>query len=234
MKRAILAAALAMVLVPSAAFADSVDFGFTGGTVSITWDTIAGSSTWTVLSNPSSGTIIAAGGTGLGTFTFTTGMWQSCVDVDCNSSVYAPGGSIIFTTGANFNTAVELATGVNPGLAVGTVVFSGSFSDNTTFSCVLTNGSCEPIGGSYHFNLSGPVTGELLQALLDILGISSPNTNADGSLITLILTVPNGGNGGSIGSGNVVVTPVAEPGTLALLGTGFLGILGMVRRRSLA
>lgn len=234
MKRAILAAVLAVLLVPSVAFADSVDFGFTGGTVSITWDTISGDSTWTVLSNPSSSTIIAAGGSGLGTFAFTSGDWQSCVDVECFTSVYAPGGSIVFTTGVNFNAAVELATGTNPGLAVGTVVFTGSFTNDTIFSCVLTNGACEPIGGSYHFNLSGAVTGEVHQALLDILGISSANTNADGSLITLILTLQTGESDGTIGSGNMVVTPVAEPGTLALLGTGFFGILGMVRRRSVA
>ena len=55
--------------------------------------------------------------------------------------------------------------------------------------------------------------------------------NVQGFLVggSSVATVINMGKGGIVGSSDTIVTP--EPGTLGLLGTGLVGLAGLVRRK---
>ena len=92
------------------------------------------------------------------------------------------------------------------------VVFSGSFSGPVTWSLItLAN-------GTHNYTLSGAVSG------------------ANGANAATIQFTINTGKGYfhrkvKIASGDTSVTTTPEMGTLGLLGTGLLGIAGLIRRK---
>ncbi|MGB7586942.1 MAG: PEP-CTERM sorting domain-containing protein [Terriglobales bacterium] len=197
---------LALVL-PLSALADSsnqVDFGNTGGTLtgSDAGMSLGGSTLTSVVNYDGLGTIT---GNDLGSLSFTTGALLS--GNLQNGATFAGGGSF------------QIATNGTNGLPDG-VIFTGSFSGDVSWQALtLSNGTKE-------YTLTGPVSGMLVEGNQNIavVGLTVQLTvsvsNASGNVISIM-----------IASGNTNLTPVPEPGTLGLLGTGLLGIGVLVRQK---
>ena len=202
MKRIVWMAVLALAL-PLAAFAGDVDFGNSGGT-------LTGNSAGLTLTGSNLTTVI---GMGLGT---------------CSTA--APCGTMSFTTsglisgdtvnGGTFDSGgtFTITSNGTDGIPAGTI-FNGTFSGPVTWS---HNGATIGVVGSIEYTLSGRVTG----------------TWSNGSTVagtTIQITFNTGKNGfqGSVGlgSGDTIITTAPEPGTLGLLGTGLVGLAGIVRKK---
>ncbi|MFZ0285969.1 MAG: PEP-CTERM sorting domain-containing protein, partial [Terriglobales bacterium] len=144
-------------------------------------------------------------GNDLGSLSFTTGALLS--GNLQNGATFAGGGSF------------QIATNGTNGLPDG-VIFTGSFSGDVSWQALtLSNGTKE-------YTLTGPVSGMLVEGNQNIavVGLTVQLTvsvsNASGNVISIM-----------IASGNTNLTPVPEPGTLGLLGTGLLGIGVLVRQK---
>jgi len=206
MRRVILLTLLALTL-PIAAFgSSSVDFTNSGGTLTGTNSGFSlANSTLVAVNGFNGGGLIT--GNNLGSATLTTGALVSgSLQM---GGTFASGGSFTITgNGSN-------------GLPNGTI-FSGSFSGPVTWTLVtLAN-------GTHNYTLTGNLSGVLT-------GSGASNG------VTVQLTVNtgkgffNGSVGLSSGDTNVssgLVTP--EPGTLGLLGTGLVGVAGLMRRKTKA
>ena len=201
-KKIMLLAVLALAL-PLAAFASSsIDTTNVGGT-------LTGSASGLSLSNSTltqvSGLFGNSGliqGSDLGTVSFTTGAL---------TSGSLTGGNATFATGGTFTITGNGVNGVPNG-----VIFSGTFSGPVT---VVENGA----GSSFSYTITGALSGTLYTGF---------KTVAATSQITVFTHKGPLVNGGSvtISSGDTTIV-VPEPGTLSLLGTGLIGLAGVIRRK---
>lgn len=201
MRRLVFVVLLALAL-PMAAWANS-DFVFnnSGGKVTVG----SGQSLWLSGSTLMSFTNLnGATTTGtLGTVSFGTGALIS--------GSLGAGGS--FAGGGSFTIAGNGSNGIPNG-----VVFAGSFNGPVTWTAIF-NSSGQSGKGNWTYVLRGTVSG---------LINGSPAT---GGAVQFTFDVPNGkpfSKGVRLNSGTTTVT-VPEPGTLGLLGTGLLGLAGLLR-----
>lgn len=201
MKRMVLMALLALAL-PLAAFAsNSIDFTNSGGTLS-------GSSSGLTLSGSELIAVNGLNGLGLvtgdlGSLTFSTGSLQAGGSLQMGGTFNAGGTFVITSNGSN-------------GLPSG-VLFNGTFSGPVTWTLVtLAN-------GTHNYTLTGSISGTWFNG-----------TTVNGATVQLTINTGKGFFNGStqISSGDTnvsIVTP--EPGTLGLLGTGLVGLAGLLRRK---
>jgi hypothetical protein len=186
---------------PIAAFADQVDFSNNGGV-------LAGSSAGLSLTGSELTSVVGLNGLGqiqggLGGLTFSTG--------SLSSGSLAMGGT--FNGGGSF---VITGNGSQTGIPNG-VIFSGSFSGPVTWTMItLAN-------GTHEYQLSGAISGTWYNT----------GTTVYGATIQLTINTGKGFFNGStmISSGDTNIVVVPEPGTLGLLGTGLLGLAGVLHRK---
>jgi hypothetical protein len=168
--------------------------------------TLTGNSSGLTLANS---TVIQAAGLGTGaigndgTLNFATGSYIGTVG---NVSTFNGGGS--FTIVGNGNNGVPNGT-----------IFMGSFSTPVTLTAEM------PVDGTFVYTVKGQISGTWFTGQ-GAVGLT--NQTWVGSF-----TAGREGFSGSatLGSGETIITTVPEPGTLGLLGTGMVGLAGVIRRK---
>lgn len=203
MKRMLWLALIALAL-PMAAFADSnVDFTNSGGT--LTGSSAGMSLTGSVLINVN-GLNGLVTGSNLGSLSFSTGALLSG-DLQ-TGAVFGPPEP---TLGGSF-----VITGNGTGGIPNGVIFNGTFHGPVTWTLVTLS------NGTHNYTLSGDVTGTWYNG-----------STVSGATIQLTINTGKGFFNGStdISSGDTNIATVPEPGSLTLLGSGLVGLAGILRRK---
>lgn len=192
---------LACLMIPAAALAD------TSIDFSNSGGTLTGSSSGFTLSGSTLVVITGFSGGGsivagnLGSVSFSTGALTSG-SLDMGGTLAAGGSFTITGNGTN-------------GVPSGTL-FSGSFSGPVTWSLItLAN-------GTHSYTLTGTLTG------------TAEGFSVNGITVQLTINTGKGFFSGStmiVGGDTSIVGSVPEPSTVAMLGTGLIGMLGAVRRK---
>lgn len=137
----------------------------------------------------------------LGSVSFSTGSLQAGGSLQMGGTFNGGGSFVITSNGSN-------------GLP-NTTLFNGSFSGPVTWTLVtLAN-------GTHNYTLTGTISGTFYNG-----------STVQGATVQLTINTGKGFFNGSttISSGDTnIVTP--EPGTLGLLGTGLVGLAGLLRRK---
>lgn len=204
MKRMWLLGLLALAL-PMSVFAssNSVDFTNSGGTLT------GGNSGLTV----SGSTLIAVSGlngmgliTGnLGSLTLQTGSFATG-DAQHGGTLNSGGSFVIWSSGAS-------------GLPTGNL-FNGSFTCSAASPCTWAMTTLA--NGSHNYTLTGTISGMWYNG-----------STVGGTTVQLTVNTGRKLFSGTvnISSGDTNIATVPEPGTLGLLGTGLIGVVGMLRRK---
>lgn len=193
--------ALLALALPLAAFASN-SVDFTNS-----GGTLSGSSAGLTLSGSELIAVNGLSGMGLvtgdlGTFSFTTGTLQAGGSLQMGGTFNGGGSFVITSNGSN-------------GLP-NTTLFNGTFSGPVTWTMItLAN-------NTHEYQLTGSFSGTWYNG-----------TTVYGASVQLSFNTGLGFFDGSTklssGNTNLVVTP--EPGTLGLLGTGLVGLAGLLRRK---
>lgn len=201
MKRTLLLALLALAL-PMTMFASSNSVDFTNS-----GGTLTGSNSGFTLSGS---TLIAVNGLNglglvvgnLGTVSFSTGSFATG-DPQKGGTFNSGGSFTVWSSGAN-------------GLPSGNL-FNGSFTCGTCTWSLTTLAN-----GTHTYTLTGTITGMWFNG-----------TTVEGTAVQLTINTGKNLFGGSVtlSSGDINISTVPEPGTLGLLGTGLIGVVGLLRRK---
>jgi hypothetical protein len=201
MKRMVLMALLAMAL-PMAMFASSsVDFTDSGGVLSGSTAGLTLTGSELIAANGLGGLGLVTGG--LGSVTFSTGALSG------GAAGLQQGGN--FAAGGSF----DITGNGTDGIPTGTI-FNGSFNGPVTWTLVtLAN-------GTHNYTLTGSIKGTWYNG-----------ATVNGATVQLTINTGKGFFSGStmISSGDTNISTVPEPGTLGLLGTGLIGLAGVLRRK---
>jgi len=139
---------------------------------------------------------------GLGGVSFSTGSLMSGGSLQMGGT-FNGGGSFLITGNGS------------QGLPNGTI-FSGSFSGPVSWQLVtLAN-------GTHNYTLTGSITGTWYNG-----------STVNGATVQLTINTGKGFFNGTtqISSGDTNIVTVPEPGTLGLLGTGLIGLAGVLRKK---